>query len=108
MKDLFTSTSATEDNELFSKLEDTQNSLREKQKERKRRRKKGKKTKKLDEKIEKLSKKCKKLKKLVKAAKAEANRKPPARSVWDEVIIKTAPIVVTRAFDLLENRGNEQ
>ena len=87
-------TGNTDDHELFTKLEDTENALSKKKKERKRRKEKGKKTKKLDKKISRLSKKCKKLKK--------ATKGKSSRSVWDEIFVGSTPVVVNRVFDLLK------
>jgi len=95
MRDLFNNDA--EDRELFSKLQDTKDSLQKKQKERKRKKKKGKKTKKIDRKITKLNKRHKKLVKAV-----EASRRKPTFGVWDKIFIKSAPVAVNRAFDLIE------
>ena len=91
------------DDDIFDELESVEKSLRRTKKERRRRKKKGKKTRKLDKKIAKLNRQYRKLTKAIKILKAEAKRRP-TRSVWDEVIITTAPIVVTRTFDLIEGR----
>jgi predicted RNase H-like nuclease (RuvC/YqgF family) len=91
------------ESDIFDELNIVEKSLRRKKKERRRRKKKGKKTRRLDNKISKLSRKCRRLKKVIKNLKAEAKRRP-TRSIWDDVIVTTAPIFIARTFDLIEGR----
>jgi len=89
--------------DIFSEINDIEKTLYKTKKKRKRRKKKGRKTKNLDRKISKLEKKLKRYVKAVKALRDEVKRRPN-RTVWEEVIINTAPLLISRTFDLIEIR----